>query len=453
MRYSAVFIACLMLICCGSNTGDDPVVNPPVQNYLSLGSHTKTVNHTAGSFSVWINSNTNWKVESQNSWLVPDKTSGEGSVMVSVAYESTTENRRGSLRFSAEGVESETFVVNQTPATFSNPVFNTPDPWIVRHDGYFYICRSQSNGIGISKSDKLSVINGTNKVWGAPGEVDGVRPWNVGDIWAPELHYVDGRWYVYYAAGNNQGGGYVKQRAGVLRAKTDDPMGEWEDMGMVYTGDNYTPGIKPDADNTVYAIDMGVFELGGKLYAVWSGSAHAATDTNDRLFIATMENPYTINSSRVELARVEQSWERREGTIMEGPAFLHNKEAGKFFIVYSCNGSWTNKYCLGYLEMDDDKDPMNPANWRKSAETVFYRNDNTYSPTKGVNGVGHCSFTKSPDGTEDWIVYHVKDYSASGWDPRSTFMQKFTWNSDGTPDFGTPVAWGERLLVPSGEVE
>jgi hypothetical protein len=30
-------------------------------------------------------------------------------------------------------------------------------------------------------------------------------------------------------------------------------------------------------------------------------------------------------------------------------------------------------------------------------------------------------------------------------------MQKFTWNADGSPNFGVPVPSGQPLPVPSGE--
>jgi GH43 family beta-xylosidase len=99
--------------------------------------------------------------------------------------------------------------------------------------------------------------------------------------------------------------------------------------------------------------------------------------------------------------------------------------------------------------------PMVPANWQKSANQVFYRCDETLPGTAGVdgvNGVGHCSFTSSTDDTEDWIVYHVKNRNDATYDTgRSTFLQRFTWNADDTPNFGTPVGWGEPVAVPSGE--
>jgi GH43 family beta-xylosidase len=53
---------------------------------------------------------------------------------------------------------------------------------------------------------------------------------------------------------------------------------------------------------------------------------------------------------------------------------------------------------------------------------------------------GHNGFFKSPNGTEDWIVYHAWPTSAGqgAGGERSARAQKFTWNSDGTPNFGSP---------------
>ena len=222
-------------------------------------------------------------------------------------------------------------------------------------------------------------------------------------------------------------------------------------MGMLYTGDNYQPGIKPTIENTEYAIDLTTFELKGQRYAVWSGNEK--TNSIQQIRIATMSNPYTISSSLVEISTPTQSWETMDGRqINEGPAVLINEAKGKLFIVYSCNPSWTKNYRLAWLMLDmNSGDPMNPGDWQKSSNYVFWRCDNTKDPVSGVNGLGHCTFTKSPDGTEDWIVYHAMRYSDGGWGERYPFVEKFTWNADGTPDFGTGAGWGESLLLPSGE--
>jgi GH43 family beta-xylosidase len=433
-------------------SGTEP--EEPVKSYLRTNTNEKLMSNAAGSFNILVSSNVKWTVETKNIWLKSDRTSGDGDMSVKITYEAnTTAKRSGVVRITAEGVNPVEVIITQSDLTFTNPIGAIPDPWIIKHGDSYYICKAQGNGINVSRSDKLSVISATKQIWSAPYDAGGKTVWNPTNIWAPELHYVDGRWYIYYAAGrpaSESDGSYKMQRAGVLRAKTDNPTGEWEDMGMLYTGDSYQKGIVATAGNTSYAIDLSVFSLKGQLYAVWSGNPPGSGD--QWLYIATMENPYTISSSRVAISKPEKSWEIYTGKVNEGPAFLKNKEKGKFFVIYSCNGSWTKQYRLASLELSDTiADPLKPANWKKSATDIFFRCDDT-STVDGVNGVGHCSFTKSPDDTEDWIVYHVKNRNDNTWSSgRSTFIQKFGWKTDGSPDFGTPVGWGEAVALPAGE--
>ena len=123
--------------------------------------------------------------------------------------------------------------------------------------------------------------------------------------------------------------------------------------------------------------------------------------------------------------------------ICEGPEILKHSE--RTFIVYSASGSWTQHYCLGML-VNEDGQFLNPSSWRKVGP-VFAGIDSVF-------GVGHCSFIRSPDGTEQWIVYHAKEKKEDGWEDRSVRAQPFTWDADGRPVFGTPVPAGKWLQVP-----
>jgi GH43 family beta-xylosidase len=80
--------------------------------------------------------------------------------------------------------------------------------------------------------------------------------------------------------------------------------------------------------------------------------------------------------------------------------------------------------------------------WRKVKQPVFSRKDEVFGP-------GHASFTKSPDGKEDWIIYHAARHKGAGWD-RNVRIQPFTWSSSGEPIFGDPVPEGHELPIPSG---
>ena len=321
--------------------------------------------------------------------------------------------------------------------TFTNPVASGADPWVVRRGDWYYFVESRDGGIYVYKTDRLTQLKSNGiRVWTPPD-----TGWNHSNIWAPELHYIDGRWYIYYAASRTAGAPFINQRSGVLESVTDDPQGTYADKGMLYTGTHV------GADTTVYwAIDLTVDRVNGQLYAVWSGwEQNASTDrTPQHLYIATMSNPWTISSDRVKLTSPTESWERgTELDLQEGPEFLQH--AGQVFIIYSTRESWLPDYRLGQLRLSSpDADPMNPANFTKTGPV--------FTAQAGVYGVGHSSFTTSPDSTEDWIVYHSKVDIRPGWD-RVIRMQKFTWNADGSPHFGTPVPSGQRLAEPSGECQ
>jgi GH43 family beta-xylosidase len=319
--------------------------------------------------------------------------------------------------------------------TFTNPIWDGADPWMVKEGDFYFYCFSANNTIQVSKSKKMTQRDETLVIWKAPQ-----TGWNKACVWAPEIHLIDERWYVYYAAGES-GPPFIHQRTGVLRSKTSDVFSEYEDLGMLYTGDD--PSF---SKSNIWAIDMTVFEYGGKLYAVWSGwEKQADTDkTSQNLYIQEMENPFTLKGKRVLLSSPEESWETGGPlNINEGPQVLKNGE--KVFVIYSCRESWTPEYRLGMLQLKNLKaNPLVRENWTKIGP-VFKGDEKVF-------GVGHCSFVKSPDGSEDWIIYHSKKSAKPGWE-RDVRMQPFTWKPDGTPDFGRAIPAGELVKLPSGEVE
>jgi hypothetical protein len=138
------------------------------------------------------------------------------------------------------------------------------------------------------------------------------------------------------------------------------------------------------------------------------------------------------------------SWETEGAAVNEGPEPLYHD--GRTFLTYSASSCSTADYKLGRLKLTGS-DPLDPASWTKKQTPVFQRSD-----ANGVYGPGHNGFFTLPDGTENWIVYHANN-AANGTcgNGRTTRAQKFTWNADGTPNFGTPVALGTSLPGPSGE--
>lgn len=323
----------------------------------------------------------------------------------------------------------------QLQATFTNPVWDGADPWMIKKGENYYYCFSANNSILVSKSKIMTQKGETKTIWKAPS-----TGWNRSCVWSPEIHFIDGHWYVYYAAGKS-GPPFIHQRTGVLRSKTADVFSPYEDMGTLYTGDR-----PENPESNIWAIDMTVFEHRGKLFAVWSGwKKQEETDkTSQCLYIQEMKNPFTLKGNRVLLSSPEESWETGGPLdLNEGPEILRNGDT--IFIVYSCRESWLKEYRQGMLQLDNPgSDLLDPVNWIKKGP-VFEGNSSVF-------GVGHCSFVKSPDETEDWIIYHSKKDTVPGW-KRDVRMQPFQWNTDGTPDFGEAIPSGTEMKRPAGEVE
>lgn len=314
--------------------------------------------------------------------------------------------------------------------TFTNPLLSSgPDPWVIQKDGFYYYTHTFGDRVALLKTTKISELSKAQPVtiWTPPAT--GLYSKN---IWAPEITYLQGKWYTYVAAddGNN-----ANHRIYVLENPAADPLaGTWEFKGK----------ITDPTDK--WAIDADVFEYNGQLYMLWSGWPGDVNVEQD-IYIAKLKNPWTIEGNRVLLASPALSWEKigAPPAINEGPeGIVHN---GKAFITFSASGCWTDDYSLGLLTLKDGGNPMNASDWTKSPSPIFAKNT-----TNGAYAPGHNGFFKSKDGTEDWIIYHANSSAGLGCgDARTPRIQKFTWNADGSPNFGEPVKINTKIVKPSGE--
>ncbi|TLS48647.1 carbohydrate-binding protein [Paenibacillus antri] len=331
---------------------------------------------------------------------------------------------------------SPALAANATP-TYSNPLKpeRGADPWVYKHtDGYYYYMTT-AGGVSIWKSKTLSGLTSGEKteVWTLPSAGPNSR-----EMWAPELHYLEGKWYIYYTATDrrpNGTGDPLKRRTFVLENDSPDPTkGTWIDRGQVF-----------DPDNDYWAIDGTVLEHNGELYFAWSGKPYDYAGGEQRIYIATLSDPVTMSSNRVELSRPTYDWETGGTPINEAPQFL--KRDGNIFLVFSASHCSSDEYKLGFLSAPEDADLLNPEAWTKHPTPLFQQ-----SPENGAYGTGHNSFTTSPDGTENYMVYHANPESGQGCGQfRQTRLQKVEWNPDGTPNAGVPTADSVDLPLPSGE--
>lgn len=319
--------------------------------------------------------------------------------------------------------------------TFTNPLLPSgADPWSIYKDGYYYYMHTMQDSLVLWKTKDLANLAAAEKktIFVPPAGTAYSK-----EVWAPEVHFLDNKWYVYFAAddGRNQ-----THRMYVLENTAENPMSaDWTLKGKI-------------ADKTdKWAIDGSVFYHKKKMYMVWSGW-EGDENGKQEIFIAKMKNPYTIKGKRHKISTPSLAWELHGDlndpgnpshvSVNEGPQILVN--ADKTFLIYSASGCWTDFYALGMLKLTG-RNILKAKSWVKSNQPVFKQ-----SPENGVYAPGHNSFFKSPDGTEDWILYHANSKPGQGCgNYRSPRAQKFSWNADGTPNFSLPVKSGEKQNNPS----
>ena len=316
--------------------------------------------------------------------------------------------------------------------TYVNPICGGQDPFVTRGpDGRYYSVFAGGNcgaSLYVAESPRLSEPGVAHRVWTA---VDGT--WNSAAVWAPELHYLRGKYYIYYTSAVMDCGlpGWATRRLGVLEA--EHPLGPYVDCGRLELGDEMS-------------IDGTVLEMqDGRLFFVYMRNRRFG-DALNTLCIAPMASPTQIAGAPTLLSSPQYPWEEY---VNEGPeALCHD---GKVMIVYSAHGAHTPSYCLALLVCENPADILNAAAWKKYDAPVFAQGN-------GVLGPGHASMTVSPDGKTPYLVYHCKANAISGFGvpgsmSRQICVQPFGWHADGTPDFGGPLPLGEPLPLPPGEAE
>ena len=318
-----------------------------------------------------------------------------------------------------------------TTGTFKNPILNSgADPWVIKEGNEYFVTFTTGSNITLMRTNKMSDLkNGSKKViWTPPA-----TGLNSKELWAPELHKINGKWYVYYAAsdGNN-----VNHRMWVLENTASDPFtGVWQDKGELILPDNK------------WAIDGSPFELNGKYYFVWSGW-EGNVDVRQDIYIAEMNTPISVVGNRFAIVKPTTAWETNNTNpqVAEGPQFLLKND--KVFVFYSAGACWKDGYSIGAIRMDINSNPLDINSWKRlNTNPLFVSNaaGNAFGP-------GHNSFYKSLDGNEDWILYHANPQPGQGCgDNRSMRMQKISWDSNGLPILGIPESLDKNLVRPSGE--
>ncbi len=302
-------------------------------------------------------------------------------------------------------------------------IMKRADPYVYKHsDGYYYFTASmpEYDCISLRKSKTLYGLADAEEkiIWRKHDQgIMGAH------IWAPELHYLDNKWYIYFAAGEKER--IWEIRPFVLECAEEDPMnGTWIERGIMQCADEDEFSFRS------FSLDATVFENCGRHYFVWAEKVGVGKMISN-LYIAEMETPYKLKTVQVLLTTPDYDWERKGFWVNEGPSVI--KREGKIYLTYSASETGVD-YCVGMLSTDSDKDLLDPRSWVKERYPVLQ----TDRELK-IFGPGHNSFTKDEDGN-DIMVYHARNEEVIEGNPlyvanRHAMLMKITWDESNRPVF------------------
>ena len=334
----------------------------------------------------------------------------------------------------------------------NNPICSGADPWVIYHNGFYYMAIVRGSSVTIAKAVNVAELGEAEQVsvW-TPTEATGLST----SIWSPELHYFSAEefgaehagWYLYVACTPyNDKDNNDLRRCYVLKALSDDPQGSYG--SPVNNRVDMAAQIKMDSDNSNWNIGPSIIRVDGKTYMTWTGRVYEKGKVHKQnLQIAEMVNPYTLDLNHHGIiCTPTESWEKYGATysgetlypeVVEGATAVYG-DNGEIYIIYSASGYWTSNYALAQLKFKGG-DPTDINNWQKSSQPIFTQNSYVYGP-------GHASYVKSPDGSTNYFIYH--GYPTSAKEARYVYIEEFTVDANGVHlGSGTPANPNEPIIV------
>ena len=301
-------------------------------------------------------------------------------------------------------------------------------PYAVHHDGHYYFTMqvTTADTVAIWQTDDLSQL-ATARRRNVFMQADTT---GMGHFWSPELHRIDGRWFLYFEADD---GNTDDHQLYVMECEGQDPMTDPFTMrGPIQTNPEWNFGLHP----TVLQMPQT-----GQLYLLWSGWPKRRAETETQcIYIARMDNPWTLSSERVMISQPDYEWERQwinpDGNRSAYPIFVNENptafiapDNSRVFVCYSASGIWTAYTALGMLSAPPTADLLDPSVWQKSAEPVLAPDTIT-----GVS-VSNISLVPSPDGQQTLMIYEARQHTGTPSETRQIRLRPISWSPDGEPQF------------------
>ncbi|KAH7174078.1 glycosyl hydrolase [Fusarium flagelliforme] len=315
---------------------------------------------------------------------------------------------------------------------FTNPIRTGSDPQIVYHGGMYYLTSTTWTDVRITAASTIEGLKTAESVviWSDVSDPD--RACN---FWAPEIHKVGDRWHVYFTASKcdpDWGVVLPTLKVYVLEGGMEHPLSSDYRLLDPIVPPNYNGGM----------LDATLFDIADTRYLLFSAVNGPESPDGASLWIAELLSAVTCGNATM-IAAPEYEWEKEDSAVLEGPYGIISP-SGTTMVVYSADSCSTPAYKLGVMTLTAGADPLRRASWIKSSTPIFETKNGLYGP-------GHNAFFKSPDGKQDWQVFHANLEANAGCGPsRKTFIQPVSWKGDHI-DLGDPLPVSTEIDPPSGE--
>ena len=269
------------------------------------------------------------------------------------------------------------------------------DPYIIEHEGKFYIYTTGDDGLYGYSCDTLLGD------WKFEGQIFTLEGRD--HFWAPSVIHLDGKFYMYfsfeyYEDVPDQGGHHQAMHVAV----SDNPMGPFTLAGQI---------AHP------FSIDSHIVKTDAGLFLFYSPNTFEGERIGTHIVVQKMKDPYTLEGEPtvVLLASIDEEIFSRnrykEGQhwhTLEGAFWFQEGEWQ--YLMYSGGRYEDETYFVGYAAAKTTEQDLRKVKFQKMPD------ENTYAPLLRSNdweeGTGHNSVIKV-DG-QYYCVYHARNTEADG---------------------------------------
>ncbi len=287
---------------------------------------------------------------------------------------------------------------------------NIHDPAVYR-DGDRYYLFATGNGIPIHCSDDLKVWDLCSAVFFAEPEWLAEAVPGLTDLWAPDISYRDGLYYLYYSGSTF---GSNKSVIGLATNRTldpDSPDYAWQDEGLVVSStpqDDYNaidPNAIEGAEGRVW-LSFGSYWTGVKLLELDPATGKPLTGAPRHSLATRPDEPYAV----------------------EAPFIVYRAPYYYLFVSYDqcCQGAESTYN----VRVGRSEEVTGPYRDRENAPLMEGGGTLLVEGQGRWHGPGHNAVLQMPTG--DKILYHAYDAEFAG--VPTLRVKAIRWSRDGWPE-------------------